>query len=161
MANPKPKLPALPASPVIKYLGAHPRGLDHGRIIIPPEWRLAGWPKKFMVMEWPLMKPECLLVLSPALWQAYHDKVAALAVTADMDGEIKRRIGLRTYPRALDSYGRLPLPENAAGDLGIQSDVTLVGRVTTFEIWATDRFQAREAGMNVEPIAAILNSVKV
>ena len=161
MASPKANLAAPLGDTDIRYLGTHVRGLDHGRIIVPPEWRLEGWPKDLMVIEWPVMAPECLLVLSPALWQAYLDNVGALAVTADMAGEIERRIGERTYPRAVDSYGRLPLPENAARNLGIQSEATLVGRVKKFEIWSPERYQASQARADMARMAAALNSVKV
>jgi DNA-binding transcriptional regulator/RsmH inhibitor MraZ len=63
--------------------------------------------------------------------------------------------------RSMDTYGRLPLPEEAAKGLGIESEAMLVGRMNKFEVWSPSRYAATLANPDAQPIADALKSIKI
>ena len=72
-----------------------------------------------------------------------------------------RLIGSSTFTRSLDSYGRLPLPEEAAKGLGIESEALLVGRMNKFEVWSPARYAASNANSSAQGIADALKLIKI
>ncbi len=143
------------------YLGQHLRGVDHGRVILPVEWRSDASPKDFMVIEWPLMKHEYLLVLPPARWEILQKNLEGLSLTDEQAAAVERRIGASTSLKSLDSYGRLPLPEHAVTGLGIESEAMLVGRMNKFEIWSPSRCAAKLADRDARLVGEALQSIKI
>jgi MraZ protein len=144
---------------VVPYLGQHLRGVDNGRVILPVEWRPAGSPKDFMVIIWPVTSREYLLVLPPSRWEVLQKNLEGLSLTDEQAATVERLIGSSTSMKALDGYGRLPLPEDAAENLGIEAEAMLVGRMNKFEIWSPARY-AGTLG-NAEQIAGALKSIKI
>lgn len=153
--------PPAPSAVAPNYLDEHLRGLDHGRVILPAEWRLDAFAKEFMVIEWPLMKHEFLLALTPARWEFLQKKIEDLPLTDEQAATVQRLIGASTSRRSLDSYGRLPLPENALAGLGIESEAMLVGRLSKFEIWSPSRYAAKKAAPEVQSLAEVVQSIRV
>jgi len=143
------------------YLGQHLRGVDHGRVILPVEWRAQGAPTDFMVIVWPLTGPDYLLVLPPARWEILQKNLEALSLTDEQAATVERLIGSSTSLRSLDSYGRLPLPEEEAKKLGIDGEATLVGRMNKFEVWGPSRYAASKANSSAQGIADALKSIKI
>lgn len=143
------------------YLGQHLRGVDHGRVILPVEWRTQGAPADFMVIVWPLTNPEYLLVLPPARWEVLQKNLESLSLTDEQAATVERLIGASTSLRSLDSYGRLPLPEDEAKKLGIDGEATLVGRMNKFEIWSPARYAATRVNPDARQIADALKSIKI
>jgi len=143
------------------YLGLHRRGVDNSRVILPVDWRADGFPKDFMVLPWPVITPECLLVLPPSRWELLQKNLENLSLADDSGAMVERLISSSTSRRSLDSYGRLPLPEEAAKSLGLQSEAMLVGRLNKFEVWNPARFAATLAKPDVQVIANALKSIKI
>ena len=152
---------AVKAAAAPSYLGQHLRGVDHGRVILPVEWRSDAFPKDFMVIEWPLMKHEYLLVLPPARWEVLQKNLEGLSLTDEQAAAVERRIGASTSLKSLDSYGRLPLPEQAVTGLGIESEAMLVGRMNKFEIWSPSRCADKLAGPDTQLATEALQSIKI
>jgi MraZ protein len=143
------------------YLGQHLRGVDHGRIILPTEWRTPGSPREFMVTVWPVMAREYLLVLPPSRWEVIQRNLEGLSLTDEQAATVERLISSSTFKRSLDSYGRLPLPEEPARMLGIEDEAMLVGRMNKFEVWNPARFAAVLANPDTQRIAEAIKSIKI
>jgi division/cell wall cluster transcriptional repressor MraZ len=148
-------------SAVAPYLGQHLRGVDNCRVILPVEWRPGGGRTDFMVMLWPVTTPEYLLVLPPSRWEVLQKNLEGLSLTDDQAATVERLIGANTSVRSMDSYGRLPLPEDAARKLGIETEAMLVGRMNKFEIWGPTRYAATLAKPDAQQIADALKSIKI
>jgi DNA-binding transcriptional regulator/RsmH inhibitor MraZ len=84
-----------------------------------------------------------------------------LSLTDDQAAMVERLISSSTFMKALDSYGRLPLPEEAAKSLVIESEAMLVGRLNKFEVWNPSRFAATLANPDAQLIADALKSIKL
>jgi MraZ protein len=145
----------------IPYLGQHLRGVDHGRVILPVDWRPDHSAKDFMVLLWPVTTREYLLVLPPSRWEVIQRNLEGLSLTDDQAAVVERLISSSTFMRSVDSYGRLPLPEEAAKTLGIESEAMLVGRLNKFEVWNPSRFAATLANPDVQLIATALKAIKI
>ena len=145
----------------IPYLGQHLRGVDHGRVILPVDWRPHRSPRDFMVLVWPVTTREYLLVLPPSRWEMLQKNLEGLSLTDDQAAMVERLISSSTFMRSVDGYGRLPLPEEAAKSLGIESEAMLVGRLTKFEVWNPSRYAATLANPDTQLIANALKSIKI
>lgn len=146
---------------VIPYFGQHLRVVDHGRVILPVDWRPDHSSMDFIVLVWPVTKPEYLLVLPPARWEVLQKNLEGLSLTDQQAAMVERLIGSSTSMRSVDTYGRLPLPEEAAKSLGIESEAMLVGRLNKFEVWSPSRFAATLANPDAQLIATALQSIKL
>jgi DNA-binding transcriptional regulator/RsmH inhibitor MraZ len=125
------------------YYGRHDRGVDKSRrVLLPSEWRLEGSATEFMMLSWPLEGPTHLLVLPPQRFSLMRQNLAGLSLTNAAAALAERLISFNSFPRSLDAYGRLPLPEAAAKAVGIVGEAVLVGRLDKFEIWSPDGLRA-------------------
>jgi len=114
-----------------------------------------------MVLVWPVTSGEYLLVLPPSRWEVLQKNLEGLSLTDDQAATVERLIGASTSVRSLDSYGRLPLPEEAAKKLGIEGEATLIGRMNKFEVWNPARYSATLANPDAQGIAQALKSIKI
>lgn len=161
MARPATTKAAAANNGTIPYLGRHLRGVDHGRVILPVDWRPKHSAKEFMVLVWPVTTREYLLVLPPSRWEVILKNLEGLSLTDDQAAQVERLISSSTSMRSVDSYGRLPLPEEAATSLGIESEAMLVGRFNKFEVWNPTRYAATLANPDAQLIANALKSLKI
>ena len=161
MARPAKPVSAPAVQPSFSYLGRHLRGVDNGRIIIPPEWRPDGSPKDFKVILWPTDMPEFLLVLPPERWDLLQQRLEALPLSDKQAARIERLMGSSTFDRTVDSYGRLLLPEEALRIIGSGEEALLVGRMKKFEIWEPRKFEAERTAEDADGTAAILESLRI
>jgi MraZ protein len=146
----------------VSYLGQHLRGVDRGRrIILPPEWRSEGASTKLVVVKWPLVLPEYLLVLTDARWETLRQSLAGLPLSDDHAPLLERLISSRTSNRQIDSYGRLPLPEDPEKQLGIETEAILLGRIDKFEIWNPERLTKTLAKLDAQAVADALKAIKI
>src|ERR1019366_4452714 len=97
----------------IPYLGQHLRVVDHGRVILPVDWRPDHSSMDLMVLVWPVTKPEYLLVLPPARWEVLQKNLEGPSLADPQAAVVERLVGSSTSMRSVDTYGRLPLPEEA------------------------------------------------
>jgi division/cell wall cluster transcriptional repressor MraZ len=114
-----------------------------------------------MVIVWPLLTREYLLVLSPARWEVLQKNLEELSLADEQGAKLERLLASSTSMRTLDNYGRLPLPEEAARSLGIESEAMLVGRISKFEIWGPTRYAATLAPLDTQLIANALRTIKI
>jgi MraZ protein len=145
----------------VMYLGQHLRGVDRARVILPTEWRSEASPKEFIVIKWPIDKPEYLLVLPPARWELLLKNLEALSLGDEQAAVLERHIGANAFKKQVDTYGRLPLPEAQAKAVGIDNDAMLIGRMNKFEIWQPAKFNETLAKPDMQRIADAIRSIKL
>ena len=146
----------------VSYLGKHSRGVDKSRrVMLPAEWRAEDGPTDFMVLLWPARNPEYLLVLPPARWARVLESLGTASLTNDSAAALERFISSNSYSKSLDSYGRLPLPDEAARAVGIEGDAVLLGRFDKFEIWSPDRLLASEKRPETQKAFEALSSLQL
>jgi MraZ protein len=161
MAKSKNQAPALAVNQSSLYLGHQLRGIDNGRVILPPDWRPAGAPKDFMTVFWPVYAPECVLVLPLARWDDWYQRLLAVPLNNRDAGMLERLITSSSYPRSVDTYGRMALPDGAAERLGLRTEAMLAGRMNKFEIWDPQRYEAAMTGVDLGTVAKTIDSVRV
>ena len=131
------------ASKSDSYHGTHNRGVDQSRrVLLPSEWRLEGSAVDFTILQWPMERPNYLLVLPPMRWDQMTQNLSKASLTDETAATGLRFISAHCCRRSLDSYGRLPIPDEAAQAAGINSDAVLAGMVDRFEIWSPERYKA-------------------
>ena len=61
--------------------------------------------------------------------------LAKLRLGDEVGATIGRFFNVNSCVKNLDSYGRLPLPDEVARQIGITEEVLMVGRTDLFELW--------------------------
>jgi transcriptional regulator MraZ len=112
---------------------------DKNRITIPSRWR-RGRPEEFILL--PEATHQFLIVMSPTEFA----KMSLAAETTQTVSARDRRVFLRhLHSRAqhvgADRQGRLVLPEDLCGKVGLKGEVALVGGQGRFEIWNLQRWK--------------------
>ena len=161
MAKPKRIVAPLVVSESTLYLGHHLRAVDNARVILPPDWRVEGAPTELVITPRPAAAPGCLLAMPVSRWEAFVKHLEAAAMDTEMAAFAESMISDSTSRKAVDSYGRLALPEDALQSLGIGSEAMLVGRMNKFEIWDPGKYQASRAKIDLGAIAKIIDSIRV
>jgi MraZ protein len=125
------------------YTGKFERVVDQsGRVLLPTEFREVG-ENSFLLVVWPLIgKPQYLAALPPATAQRLHTVVRDFPLSDDSGANLSRSLASACYATSVDNYGRLPIPEAAAREVGINDRLILVGGFTRFELWNPNRFAA-------------------
>src|ERR1044071_6662060 len=98
----------------VTYLGKHCRGVDKSRrVMLPSEWRGDGWPVQFTLLVW--QPPQCdhLLALPPERWAKMLGYLGDNSLSNQPGAVLERFVSSNSYPRGLDGYGRLPIPDEA------------------------------------------------
>ena len=114
-----------------------------------------------MVLVWPVTTRQYLLVLPPSRWEVIQRNLENLSLTDEQAAVVERLIGSSTFIKSVDSYGRLPLPEEVLTRIGIEREAVLVGRVSKFEIWSPARYAATQANTDAELVSNALKFVKI
>ncbi|MFL6583115.1 MAG: division/cell wall cluster transcriptional repressor MraZ [Chthoniobacterales bacterium] len=128
------------SNPQAFYAGEFRHSIDDkNRITIPARWR-RGEAEEFILL--PEAHQQFLLVMSV-------DEFARTSALVELDNSIaprERRVFLRQLHSraqhgAADKHGRLVLPEEMCGQLGLKGEVALVGGRGRFEIWNSQKWK--------------------
>jgi len=122
------------------YNGRFRHGLDEKRRLqIPARWRPAKAGMEFTLVIWPKAKEgTCLRVLTPVIMEKMMQEIEAMPNSDPNKTVLKRYIGGNSAQVALDSAGRVCIPEDLAKAAAITDQVVLVGLMDRFEIWAPE-----------------------
>lgn len=141
----RPAAPSSRSSSLIpkSYNGKFERVVDQsGRVLLPTEYREVG-ETSFLLVVWPLIgTAEYLVVLPPASARRLQTIVQDLPLSDEGGVKLARALASGCYPARVDDYGRLPIPEAAAREVGIDDRLVLVGGFTRFELWNPERYAA-------------------
>lgn len=129
--------------------------------MLPSEWRTDGYPTEFRIIHWPIGASEYLLVLPPKRWSQLVGNLGNASLTNESAATVERFISSNSYSRTLDSYGRLPLPEEATRAVAINGDAVLLGRLDKFEIWSPERLEASAQNSETRKALETLNTLQL
>lgn len=135
----------VPISPI--YNSVYRHGVDEKRRVqIPSMWRAKDAKVQFTLIVWPQRSEgPCLRVLPP---KEMAELMAALDAMPNDDRKktvLKRIIGAESTQVALDSAGRICVPEEMARAADIKGEAVLVGLLDRFEIWDPARYEKVKA----------------
>jgi MraZ protein len=124
------------------YNSLYRHGVDEKRRLqIPAKWRPAESGVEFTLILWPKSKEgPCLRVLPPEEMASLMRDIDAMPNGDPNKVVLKRFIGSESVQVALDSVGRICLPEEMATAAGIKDKAVLVGLLDRFEIWNPGRY---------------------
>jgi division/cell wall cluster transcriptional repressor MraZ len=131
------------------------------RVLLPFEWRPKGAPSSFTVLLWPIQAPQFLLVLTPGGWEDFCQQLRAIPQSQQDRADLERLISLRAFFCSLDRFGRLPLPEQAVKEVGLEDKVELIGRTNKFEIWNPAKLSAALNKPDIKRLAETLEQINV
>ena len=123
------------------YNSLYRHGVDEKRRVqVPAKWR-AEKGIEFTLVLWPKPKEgPCLRVLPPKKMAELMRDISVMPNSDPNKVVLKRFIGSESVQVALDTAGRICLPEDLAKAAGISSEAVLVGLLDQFEIWNPERF---------------------
>jgi MraZ protein len=124
------------------YNSLYRHGVDEKRRVqVPAKWRPEKAGIEFTLVLWPKSKEgPCLRVLPPKKMAELMRDIAVMPNSDPNKVVLKRFIGSESVQAALDTAGRICLPEELAKAAGITNEAVLVGLLDQFEIWNPDRF---------------------
>jgi len=111
--------------------------------MLPSRWRIDSGLAEFVVLLWPVAKEEYLLVLPPNRWQRVVESFSQYSLSDEKAATVERVLSSTSQTIRLDRYGRLPLPESMVAKIGIKDKATVLGRMSKFEIWPPELWDAR------------------
>jgi Uncharacterized protein conserved in bacteria len=124
------------------YNSLYRHGVDEKRRLqIPAKWRPSESGVEFTLILWPKSSEgPCLRVLPPEEMASLMRDIDAMPNGDPNKVVLKRFIGSESVQVALDSVGRICLPEEMATAAGIKDKAVLVGLLDRFEIWNPGRY---------------------
>jgi MraZ protein len=109
------------------------------RITIPFRWR-RGQGEEFIILPHP--QDQYLLVMSEGEFARMSAQAESNSSLSARDRRVfLRQLHSRAEHGASDKQGRLILPEDVCGQLGLKGEVALVGNRGRFEIWNRERWK--------------------
>lgn len=126
------------------FQGTHAVSVDSShRIMLPYKWRVESGLIDFVIIMWPVLKEEYLLVLPPKRWQRAVESFSQCSLSDEKAATVERVLSSTSQAVRLDRYGRLPIPEWMATKIGFKDKATILGRLSKFEIWPPELWEAR------------------
>jgi len=127
-----------------------------GRLIIPAKFRdTLG--EEFIVSRG---MDGCLFVYANDDWVAFEQELRELPTITNKETRYFSRYFLAGAAQVeLDKQGRILVPANLREFAGLDKDVVLVGVGNRVEIWSKDRWEAVNADMDMDSIAAAMESL--
>jgi len=125
------------------YNSSYRHGVDEKRRVqVPAKWRPAKSGTELTLMVWPKSKEgPCLRALPPEKMAELMHDINVMPNTDPNKVVLKRFIGSKSVQVALDSVGRICIPEEMAKAAGITEEAVMVGLLDRFEIWDPERYE--------------------
>lgn len=141
---------------VTRYKGTYEFGVDDKRRVqIPAKWRPAEG-SVFSVILWRAANEAnlCLMVLPPETATLMNGRLASTPWGDPNAESLRRLLGADGDDLALDSAGRICLPDNLVKRANLGKKVMVVGMVDCFQIWNPEHLAlTRSADEIARPVA--------
>jgi MraZ protein len=117
---------------------------EKGRIAVPSKFRsqLEGGA---VVSRW---IDGCLALHTRAGWTSLSDRLAALPVTDEASRLFQRAVFAGAADIDLDRQGRILVPAYLRDEVGLATDVLVIGTRDRAELWAPDRWSTYRKAMD-------------
>ena len=127
------------------FLGEYSHSLDEkGRVTIPAKLR-AGFANGLVITRG---FEQCLVVYPVETFRALEQKAHSLSLTDPSNRSIFRLLFGGASDAALDSLGRVVVPEYLRAYAGFQNQVVVVGAGQYLEVWDVEKWNAQLAQLN-------------
>jgi MraZ protein len=124
------------------FKGTYRYRLDgKGRLPVPPAFRreLAATGARSFVVT---LLDECVAAYAPADWERLEAQLVALPAFSMPVKGLTRLLASRATDCALDGQGRILLPPALRSAAGLVREATVVGVLSRFEVWSSERWAA-------------------
>jgi MraZ protein len=115
------------------FLGQFQHNLDNkGRLMVPARYRDLLATGAFITQGF----DKCLMVMTDAYFNQVYDRINSMNPTDSATRLLRRLILSNAYSVVPDKVGRILVPQNLRGFLGIESgELTVAGQGEYFEVW--------------------------
>ena len=140
------------------FLGQFQHNLDNkGRLMVPARYRDLLAAGAFITQGF----DKCLMVMTDAYFKQVYDRINSMNPTDSATRLLRRLILSNAYPVEPDKVGRILVPQNLRGFLGIESgELTVAGQGEYFEVWTPAEWKVQmdnlqDAEANEQRFAAL------
>jgi transcriptional regulator MraZ len=115
------------------FLGQFQHNLDDkGRLMIPARYRDLLAAGAFITQGF----DKCLMVMTDAYFKDVYNRINTMNMADSTARMLRRLILSNAYPVEVDKVGRILVPQNLRGFLGIENgELTVAGQGDYFEVW--------------------------
>jgi transcriptional regulator MraZ len=115
------------------FLGQFQHNLDDkGRLMIPARYRDLLAAGAFITQGF----DRCLMVMTDAYFKDVYNRINTMNMADSTARMLRRLILSNAYPVEVDKVGRILVPQNLRGFLGIENgELTVAGQGDYFEVW--------------------------
>jgi MraZ protein len=141
---------------IVMFMSEYNHTIDaKGRLIIPSKFReVLG--EEFVVSRG---MDGCLFVYANDDWNAFEQKLTSLPLINKETRQFARFFLAGAAQVELDKQGRILLPAALREFAGLEKDVVLVGVGSRIEIWSKEKYEAISEDMDMDNIAAAMESL--
>ena len=122
------------------FLGEFEYALDkQRRFSVPKSWRSPEGPSLFYLLPG---RGNCLQLISEAVFSDLKSKIRQVSFTNPTVSKALAQIGAMAQECLCDKQGRIALSPKLKSYAKIDSEITLVGAITTAQIWSSESWKA-------------------
>lgn len=123
------------------FLGHFQHNLDDkGRLMIPARFRELLEGGAFITQGF----DKCLMVMTEPYFKQVYERIEAMNLADPTARQLRRMILANAYPVEPDKVGRILVPQNLRGFLGVTSgELIVAGQGEYFEVWTPDEWNAQ------------------
>jgi MraZ protein len=123
------------------FLGQFQHNLDDkGRLMVPARYRDLLAAGAFITQGF----DKCLMVMTDAYFGQVYERINSMNLADPTARMLRRLILSNAYPVEVDKVGRILVPQNLRGFLGITSgELTVAGQGEYFEVWTPTEWKVQ------------------
>ena len=123
------------------FLGQFQHNLDDkGRLMVPARYRDLLAAGSFITQGF----DKCLMVMTDAYFKEVYERINSMNLADSTARMLRRLILSNAYPVEVDKVGRILVPQNLRGFLGIESgELIVAGQGEYFEVWTPTEWKSQ------------------
>jgi MraZ protein len=132
------------------FVGEFTHALDSkGRVTIPAKWRISGGDNTYLALPNP---SGYITVYPPKMIERLEEKVSEANLSDTEAQSLLMELFSKADSFGCDKQGRINLSDKLLTHAGIKGKAVLVGKFSTFAIWAEDRREKEGVGKSERDI---------
>ena len=132
------------------FVGEFTHALDSkGRVTIPSKWRISGGDNTYLALPNP---SGYITVYPPKMIERLEEKVSEANLSDTEAQSLLMELFSKADSFGCDKQGRINLSDKLLIHAGIKGKAVLVGKFSTFAIWAEDRREKEGVGKSERDI---------
>ena len=132
------------------FVGEFTHALDSkGRVTIPAKWRISGGDNTYLALPNP---SGYITVYPPKMIERLEEKVSEAKLSDTEAQSLLMELFSKADSFGCDKQGRINLSDKLLTHAGIKGKAVLVGKFSTFAIWAEDRREKEGVGKSERDI---------